>query len=300
MRAFAPVVLSLVACGDPSGPGECTPPLPAATAAPEFDVGPELGSGAAVVHVGRRVYHDTLFRGFVHARLRTMPVPTQHELVDSEGACRHWFEPGFNCGLGACGQDQICTGENVCSDAPLPGSAGELLVTAGTLAQTLPDSALGLYDAFIDDQPELGCGDATVVASGGAFPAFTLSTPLVPGIEVEGYEALHYRIGDPIAIEWQPEDPTTRVRITLRADRGAHGFMLPSIIECDVPDAAGRVDVPQDMVDRHVEVFSCGECPSASITRYRRVQGLAGALPVELVVEGEHTIFITPGTGPGE
>jgi hypothetical protein len=294
--ALALALLPLAGCDDATTmppPSTCAPELPTATSEPSFDTGPELGTTcAATVHVGVRHFGTGDRTGFLNAALRKQVPPVQHVVAATEGACRQWLTPGYNCGLGTCTSDQLCVGMNTCAAAPPSFGAGTIRVQAEDILTDVPDTGLGIYYGQLGDIA--GCGNVSASAPGGDFPAFTLSTTLVPALHLMDAETLRYVRGQAMTVKWYPADASSRVRVTLRADHGAHGQLLSSIVECDLPDSAGSVTIPVAMIDRHLDEFTCGNCPSASVTRYRRVSGQAGDTPVELLIEDEADVFISP------
>jgi hypothetical protein len=292
VRRLLPFLLLLAACDDDESP-PVTPPVddcpgeaPAAGDGPRFDPGPELGGTSSLHVTTRHQRSDDPGQQVFTANLRQEPLPVGYVVATTDGRCRQWIEPGFNCGLGQCGENQLCVAEDSCADAPAGAASGTLGLQLGDTPVDVPAGEVpGLYSA------ELPAGQACEVVrvSGeGELGSFALETRRPPRLELLGEIALVEE--EPLTIRWQPAEPSSRIRVQLRADRGAHGFLFTSIIECDVPDAVGELTIPANLIDAHLDQFSCGECPFSSITRYQMV----GDDELGFFVEDEVLIFLTP------
>lgn len=110
-------------------------------------------------------------------------------------------------------------------------------------------------------------------------PAFVVSAPGVAPLELTAPADLVLAAGRDLTVARTPADPSTRLRVALRADNG-HGSLLGSLIECDAPDAAGAIRIPAAMLDRHTAALGCGICLPSSIVRYRGARGDAAGRPV--------------------
>jgi hypothetical protein len=136
--------------------------------------------------------------------------------------------------------------------------------------------------------------ELTASAPGADFAAFTLRASVGAPLATSTPGAT-LAAGTPLVIRWTPEDPDARVRLELIADRG-HAQVHPSVIECDAPDSAGMIEVPQAMVDAHADPsnWGCGDCFPSWLTRYRTAKATTASGDVELWVGSRTSLYIVP------
>ena len=275
-------LLLIAACGGGGG----APDDPDATPA---DPDPDFDDTAAYVEVQRRTYEgggDT----FVTASLVLEDPIWPYDVEDPVGACRFSTRGPMSCGFDCEG---VCVGD-VCEDLPVPQDAGPLTVSAGSSARTVPFGKAG-YALYEQGLPFAAGATLTVSAPGGAVAGFELSAQVPEPFTHTNQDEMVLAIGEPLVLTWEPNDPGSRVRLLLGADLG-HARYRSALIECDVPDEDGRIEVPRELSDRLADpaLWSCGDCFSHSLRRYHRVRGAAGDLPLTLWVTDLESPYLVP------
>jgi hypothetical protein len=271
------LALALAACGDGDGGS------PDAAVNPS----PELGDSAAWIRV-------SLASGstYITGNLITDPPLWPYDVEPTTGACRFSTRETDTC-TPFCEWNQACVGGR-CVSPPLVRSAGPLLFEGGTAPLTLPfeDGAYQRFDQALVFAPG---ASVTVSAPGDVFGGFSASTVAPAPLTLVGAENLRLRSGTPLTIVWQPADPGSRVRVTLGADLG-HAYFRSVVVECDAPDEHGQIAIPQTMVDRLADPqnWSCGDCFSQEVRRYRRARTSAGAVPLDLWLNQTQSIYLVP------
>jgi hypothetical protein len=282
MRAWA-LCLLLCGCGDDDGG------TAAADARPGFDAGPpSFGRAPATIEVyANQAGGESWTEGT--ARIASEPWPDPYTEAEREGSCRRlvsqvpFCDPPCETGL--------CTAPNVCTPYPAARSAGTITLAGGGGQRTLsPPDYLGF------SVPGALFGqEVTASAPGADYPGFTLSAPLGEPL-VLADASLQTAPGVPLVLDWTPGgDPEARIYLELIADRG-HAMVHPSVIECDLPDAAGHLRVPQAMADAHGDPanWSCGDCFTSRLVRYRRAATTTAEGEVELWAGSRVSIFAVP------
>jgi hypothetical protein len=281
MRRIALVLLVASACGGSSGDG------------PDGGGGspdPDFADTAAWVEVGERTYEgggDTVVIGNLITEAPIWP----YDVEPVVGACRYSVRQPMTCADPCDGG--VCVGD-VCQALPTPRSAGDLTVSAGGETRTIGFGAAGY--SFYEPTLVFPPGEAlTVSAAGGEIAAFELEADVPATFAVTNRDELVLAIGTPLTVRWEPADPGSRVRLFLGADLG-HAQYRSALIECDAPDEAGAIAVPQELVDRLADpaLWACGDCFSQSIRRYTRARGTAGSLDVSLLVTQTESLYLVP------
>jgi hypothetical protein len=157
------------------------------------------------------------------------------------------------------------------------------------MGRLITDPPLWPYDI---DAPVGSCRYSAIGAEVAAFSAMTtmpVQLELVPDPD------RRLVAGQTLTLAWVPADPGSRVRITLGADNG-HAMLRSALIECDLPDEAGSVVIPEAMITRFVDPanWSCGECLDHELKRYRRARATAGATEVDLWLAAVRSLFLVP------
>ena len=216
--------------------------------------------------------------------------PDPYTEAEREGSCRRltsevpFCDPPCAAGL--------CTAPDVCSAYPEALSAGVIGLAGGGTTRTLDPPAYSLYQIGAVWPAET---EITATAPGATYPAFSLAAPLGPPLAVTP-PGVTLTVGSPVTFTWTPGSvAAARVRVELIADRG-HAAVHPSVIECDVEDAAGSLTVPQGMIDAHADRtnWSCGDCYTSWITRYAAARTTTGGGELELWVGSRQSVYATP------
>ncbi|MBZ0235434.1 MAG: hypothetical protein K8M05_24105 [Deltaproteobacteria bacterium] len=256
------------------------------------DPAPDLDDAAAWLRVSLATY-DGGGSTYLTGNLITDPPLWPYDVEPVDGACRFATRQTGDC-VPFCEWNQACVG-GVCVSPPLVRDAGAITFDGGSAPVTVPFED-GFYQWF--DQALRFSPGATVTASApGAAPfaAFSLAAVAPAPLALVGIDELRLRAGTPMTIRWQPADPGSRVRVTMGADLG-HAFFRSVVVECDAPDEHGAITVPQHMVDRLADPqnWSCGDCFSQEVRRYRRARTTAGSVPLDLWVNQTASFYLYP------
>jgi hypothetical protein len=257
-----------------------------------FDPTPQFDDRGARVEVSASV-SDTTGSTYVAGHLITAPRLWPYAVDAPVGSCRYSSISTTNDCSVSCDYYQYCV-DGVCLTEPPVLSAGDLSATSASATRAIPyvDGAYYLYENT--DVFPAGTS-VTVAATGAEFPAFSATTEMPAQLALIDDPNRALRAGDPLTIAWEPADPGSRVRITLGADRG-HASLRAALIECDLPDEAGSVVIPEAMITRFVDPqnWSCGDCFSHELKRYRRARTDAGPTPVDVWLSAGARIYLVP------
>lgn len=274
--------VTLVGCGDTDvGPDAAVNPSP------------DLDDSAAWIRVLLATATDGSGGStYITGNLIVDPPLWPYAVEPTDGACRFSTRQTGAC-VPFCEWYQACVG-GVCVSPPLVHSAGTITFDGGGSTLELPfaDGAYQLFDQALTFAP----GTSVMVSAPGDDLAAFSTTAVVPRpLTLVGIEDLRLQMGTPIAIRWQPSDPGSRVRVTMGADEG-HAFFRKVVIECDAPDEHGYIAVPQAMVDRLADRsnWSCGDCYSHEVRRYRRARTNAGSVPIDLWMSQLVSFYLVP------
>ncbi|MCA9515919.1 MAG: hypothetical protein KC635_13330 [Myxococcales bacterium] len=222
--------------------------------------------------------------------------PPGHDVAEDDGVCRLLVRANPFCDP-PCGPEERCAPGDVCAPYPYTQTAGVITVDSdgGTVLEA-DDHTLGYYYASTNRPVAQTGSTVTAHAPGRAFPHFSLTGAMPPPLVIDGGAELHLTRGQPLVLSWTPDAPGTRVRVTLATDHGDHGLFLPYIVACDVPDEAGRVEVPASMasVIADPESWGCGRCPVQTIERYVRTRATFRGYDVGLELVREVDFFYKP------
>lgn len=286
MRPTAVLAAALLAaCGGSSGDGDGPPGVDASTPA-AFDDGVARIDVLSTGDEGPGVTSIT-------ALLLDAPAPWPYDPAIADGSCRMWRRQPQDTCTPICDFDQACVGGQ-CRSLPPSLSAGTLAVAgAGTTEMVAFDA--GAYQRYLQRALWLPETEVTVSAPGDVFAGFTVAARLPPPIRVTNTKELRLAAGVPLTLRWDPAGAGARVRVTLGADEG-HGRYRSIVIECDVADADGGVTVPQSMVDVLADRshWSCGDCFSHEVRRYRRGDTTAGGTTITLWAHQREGIYLVP------
>jgi len=219
-----------------------------------------------------------------------------HREAGREGECRllRW-EPASDCG--AC--EGVCTADG-CVAWPVELDAGTLEIDGLNEAVTVVrDDYTGGYFYSPTAADVFAAGAAiTARGDGGAdVPAFevtaTAPLPLVTAIE----SPLELPHDTAFELTWTPDDPETRVHLTISSPNAGHGAPFDTIIECASPDD-GAITIPGAyalalgvMSGRPCLVGH--ECPPSTLTRYRAARTTTDAGAVELWLAAERVFYVS-------
>jgi hypothetical protein len=192
----------------------------------------------------------------------------------------------------------ICRDTEQCDPIPSSASVGALSFSGLTVPLSLDFNgyayaAQGMVpgEAFTTD------ANVEVSAAGDDLSAFTVSSvgvaPLVADIvnyEITIVDGIDY------ALTWTPEDPTTRIRLTLNSNNMGHGNPYNSVIECDTTDS-GALTVPHELIEAfppaiRAEACAGSDCPQSRMTRYRRATVDVDGSQVALIVGNEIQFYL--------
>ncbi len=279
------LLLATPACGND---GSTSPGPDAATATPD----PDFADSAARIDIGLRDFGPGAGGDLtITARLLDTAPPWPYDVEPPDGPCRYSTRLPMTCA--PCDYDQACI-DGLCVDAPIARSAGPLTVTDGTVTRTVP-FADATYQHYEATQPFAVGAALTASAPGDDLGAFTLAATVPPPLVLIDRDQLHLQIGQPLVLRWTPADPGARVRLTMGADLG-HAQHRAALIECDVPDDAGAITVPQAMIDRLADAanWSCGDCFPHELRRYHRARTTIDAVPLDLWVSQTDSLYLVP------
>lgn len=211
--------------------------------------------------------------GSVQASFRDAAIPFVHTEVARDGACRLlvWDSPG-------CGDtcwDGLCDSTGACLPYPEQRSVGALTIAGLRAPRTLQPDDLDGYYGFVEGELFDPGAEIRVTAAGDELPGFELAVtaPSAGNPAVDGASAPEFppfAAGEGYTFTWTPVDPTARVRLRMASDAG-HGLPSAAMIECDGPDT-GELYVAPALLDEFIDGanWSCGECPTQILMRYRR------------------------------
>jgi hypothetical protein len=256
--------LALAGCGGDDGPD-----------GPPGDPAPHFDDGAMRIDVQSQPFAGepaTLVWGL----LSTTPSPWPYDPPVVSGNCRMSLRhDSESCGPECAFGPDVCDA-GVCRPLPEPQSAGPLTAAGGGVIRTIPfDMGYRFYlrQALFEPGAEI-----TVHAPGADLPGFALGARLPEPIEVLGVADLQLEAGVALTLRWRPVGDGDRVRVILGADFG-HAQLRSVLVECDLPDDAGQITIPQPMIDELADRshWQCGSCLSQEVRRYRRADtALAG------------------------
>mgnify|MGYP000995043056 CR=1 FL=1 len=187
----------------------------------------------------------------IDVRANDKPDAPTHDLSASEGACQLWVAKGTPPACTPpCASGHYCRDGKECVAYPVRVGMGNVLI----------DAAEGMY-SFVPDESSWYTGPTslpanlfdpstvvTVTAAGGTIPAFerTLSgiADLVPGL-ADGRITLEN--GKDNTLSWTPAGDSSTIEVVLQT--GWHGRPPETILWCTGPDAAGKVVMPQALVE---------------------------------------------------
>lgn len=257
------------------------------------DPSPDLDDSAAWIRVSLATASDGSGGStYITGNLIVDPPLWPYEVEPTDGACRFSTRQTGAC-VPFCQWNQACVG-GVCISPPIVHSAGPLTFEGGSASLTVPfeDGAYQVFDQALTFAPGTS---VAVSAPGDEIAAFSLTAAAPRPLTLVGVEDLVLSAGTPITIRWQPSDPGSRVRVTMGADEG-HAFFRSVVIECDAPDEHGAIVIPQAMVDRLADRsnWSCGDCYSHEVRRYRRARTSAGSLAIDLWMNQIVSFYLVP------
>jgi hypothetical protein len=285
------VAVVVAACGGGGGdPGDDDP-----DAGGDDDPAPQLDDTAAFVELSASVYEDSEAMS-VRGELVTEAPPVVYDVDAPVGACRYSQLRATDTCTPFCEYPELCI-DGACVGLPELQSAGDLELASGATTRTV-EFVEGAYYLYEQNIPWEYGDTITLTASGDEVPAFTAAAALPQPLDTIDLDQLVLRADEDLTIRWQPADPGSRIRITLGADRG-HAQLRAALIECDLPDDAGEVTIGGDMVTRFVdpENWSCGDCFSQEIKRYRRATATAGSTEVTFWVSQTESFYLVPDRG---
>ena len=125
---------------------------------------------------------------------------------------------------------------------------------------------------------------------------FSLSARLPAPLQLLGTDQLELEQGRPLTLRWTPAGDGSRIRVNLGADLG-HAQWRSVVVQCDLPEAAGAVTVPQAMVDvlADPQNWSCGDCFSHDVRRYHRADTTLAGTSLTFWAFQSQSLYLRPG-----
>ncbi len=267
--------------------------------------GGDFGGGLQVDEPGSRIDVEGGPSWVVlSATFRDIPNHDFHQEAERSGDCRLLtYEPAF-CEP-ECTSEQECV-NGTCEPMPILRDAGTLtfagLLDAGV---DISSETPGMY-SWQKEEPEIPWGSVVQVSSSGAeVGAFDLSVESVVAIEPatagsDWSQALEERsAGESATLEWSNPQKGARVYLRMTTGIGTHGGISPVEIECEGPDR-GSLTLPGSYLDALNDApgaWSCGECGTHDLLRYRSLTTTAGPDSIELRVGLPTSFSFRPGGG---
>ncbi len=193
------------------------------------------------------------------------------------GDCTLRVAPALSCDP-PCAGGEAC-GPAGCEPAPAALPAGTIRLSGLSAPVEMEPTPAGIYSFGGDlPHPAFGPGDPiSLVADGGAHPAFALETYGVAPLETDGEGVMGSGAG-PVVVTWRPGEGGAEIRLVLEV--GHHGGFLAEL-ECVVPDA-GAYAVPRQLVDALYAQGIAG-FPVVELVRFRAASTRVEGRCVELV-----------------
>jgi hypothetical protein len=183
--------------------------------------------------------------------------------------------------------------DGTCRPYPVPRSAGTLTVESGAASARIPFD--GTYELYLSSSLFAPGSNITARAPGADLPAFSLTARLPEPLALVDPEELVLARGRELTLRWPPSGEDARIRVTLGADLG-HAQWRTVVVECDLPDAAGSVTIPQAMTDVLADPanWSCGDCFGHEVRRYRRADATLAGTSLTLWALQSASLYLVP------
>jgi hypothetical protein len=224
--------------------------------------------------------------------------------IATEGGCTTYQFSRHSCTTPTCTGDQKCAGPNDCRATPTLVNVGTVTLD-GVGAAPLTLAAINnnyQYPADIEYPGFAEGATLTLAATGGSFPAFTVTTTGVAPIVMRG-TTFELASGQPLLVEWEPggnADATVSVALNISRHGGSAGYL-----ECQVSDT-GSLTIPATPITRLIALGVAG-FPQLTLTRTSRgeasvpggkiaLRSTAVAVPT-LTVEGVCSCFDSTDCG---
>jgi hypothetical protein len=295
MKRLVLLATMLAACGggdaDPDPDADLGPQVDA-----DVDPAPDFARRAGSIQVieTSAITGDETTYSFITAGFGTSPAPFVHTVAATAGQCRLLLWENPRC-VPDC-VDGACVAENTCESYPSNQSAGALTIDGLRDTAVLQPDALNGYTTTGNADLFAEGAHITARAAGDDVAAFELSVdaPDAPNLAVQGAGTLDFPAFAPdtdFTFSWNEPDPASRVFLRMAAD-AAHGQPFSAMIECDAPDT-GSLTVPAALLTEYIDGshWSCGECPTQTLTRYRAATADFGSETLELRVGNQVQFF---------
>jgi hypothetical protein len=258
--------------GDPT-PSECTADYTDALGSePSFD------KPHGVIRVHNEDYYPHL-DGAVSDR---PPLDFQVE-AERIGQCRLLTYTPSSCDP-VCGPSEVCL-QGTCEPYPQRLAAGALtLTTEGSSVDIQPDA----LDGYLHELEGQITGQVTATLAGDEVPAFEVTSCAVQELQPVGDWSVlltDRADGEDVVLEWSDPDPAARLYLRMTTGVATHGGIAHAEVECEGPDT-GSLTLPGSFLDTlYEEGWSCGECGTNLLVRYRSGSAQAGEHSVHLSVQ---------------
>lgn len=223
------------------------------------------------------------------------PQPVLPQQQSQDGPCVFYaFDSPPLCDP-PCIQGSLCGLGNLCHEFPSGLDAG--LVTISGTAPPLTMEPTGSFAYYTTEEfPGLfGPGDEVRLsaAGGSGVGPFELSAS---GVSVLSLDSLDFTMveGEPFVVAWEPAGDPPEALMRLRLEIDHHAF-LAAYMECEVPDKAGQIVVPDTMVQAAIEVGHLGAgifVENASLERFTFDEVETSFECARLVVRSQQKIYV--------
>lgn len=275
---------TVAACGDDGGASPVD--------APPVDPMPRFDDGVMRIDVRSQVFPGGQGSTTISAPLAPTPAPWPYDPPTTAGACRMFRRHAIDNCAPACDQASMCD-DGTCRPYPMPRSAGVLSVEGGGGLARVPFD--GTYELFLSSALFAPGTELTASAPGDELPRFSVTARMPAPLELVDAEQLRLAPGVALTVRWRPAGDGSRVRLLMGADLG-HAQWRTVVVECDLPDDAGAVTVPQAMVDvlADRQNWSCGDCFGHELRRYRRGDITLAGTTLTLWALQSQSIYLVP------
>jgi hypothetical protein len=255
IRALAPALLLLAACGSPAG--DASSATCRAAAASPAEAGPlPYRVCPLAAKVGEfRVERAERFTGVSGSVAEAVVPGDVRELVEETAGCRLLRRRLLTCDP-TCAPGMTCGDGGRCVRYPDNLDAGTVTLDGLLCPVTMrPDPTGCRYWDTTLPHPAFEAGaPIRLTASGGALPPFSLDGQGVSPLAIDE-ATLRLTPGQPLRVTWRPGAPgPARVELTFALDQ--HG-VTPSALVCEAADT-GSFEVPADLVGRLLAAGASG------------------------------------------
>ena len=200
--------------------------------------------------------------------------------ISSEGGCTTYQFSRHSCFEPLCTGAQKCAAPNDCRETPNLVSVGTVSLT-GLGAAPLTLSAINNNYQYAGDIVYPGVDDGgtvTLSATGGHYPAFTVTTT---GVAPATLLASSYLLssGQPLVVEWE-KGANTEAEVSVLLNISKHGGSA-GYLKCDTTDT-GSLTIPVEPIQR---LIALGVAGYPQLTFARRARGEAAVTAGKIALD---------------